>query len=96
MEGDQRRVDAGRSVPDRHRRRPTVGRAEVGDQATEGYSTLLIEYEIVATQVLGNGVSPEDIKVTDVDRRQRGDRFGNSRRSGQSRTPPGGANSQEE
>jgi len=36
--------------------------------ATEGYSTLLIEYEIVATQVLGDGVSPDDVEVTDADR----------------------------
>jgi hypothetical protein len=36
--------------------------------ATEGYSTLLIEYEIDAIQVLGNGVSPDDVNVTEVDR----------------------------
>ncbi len=36
--------------------------------ATEGYSTLLIEYEIDAVQVLGNGLSPEDIVVTEEDR----------------------------
>jgi hypothetical protein len=36
--------------------------------ATEGYSTLLIEYEIVSTQVLGEGVSEQDIVVTDADR----------------------------
>jgi len=36
--------------------------------ATEGYSTLLIEYEIVAAQSLGRGVSPEDIVITDADR----------------------------
>ncbi len=36
--------------------------------ATEGYSTLLIEYEIVAAQSLGAGVAPEDIEVTDADR----------------------------
>jgi hypothetical protein len=35
--------------------------------ATEGYSTLLIEYEINAVQVLGEGVSPDDIVVTDSD-----------------------------
>ncbi len=35
--------------------------------ATEGYSTLLIEYEIVAAQVLGDGVTPEDVVVTDAD-----------------------------
>ena len=36
--------------------------------ATEGYSTLLIEYEIVAAQVLGDGVAPEDVVATDADR----------------------------
>ena len=36
--------------------------------ATEGYSTLLIEYEIDAVQILGNGVEPEDIVVTQADR----------------------------
>jgi len=35
--------------------------------ATEGYSTLLIEYEIDAVQVLGSGVSQDDIVVSDVD-----------------------------
>jgi hypothetical protein len=35
--------------------------------ATEGYSTLLIEYEIDAVQVLGEGLSPDDIVVTDAD-----------------------------
>ncbi len=35
--------------------------------ATEGYSTLLIEYEIDAVQVLGNGLSPDDIEVTGED-----------------------------
>ena len=33
--------------------------------ATEGYSTLLIEYEIIAAQTLGNGVDPADVVVTD-------------------------------
>jgi hypothetical protein len=37
--------------------------------ATEGYSTLLIEYEIVAAQSLGKGVTPQDVEVTDTDRR---------------------------
>jgi hypothetical protein len=37
--------------------------------ATEGYSTLLIEYEIVAAQSLGKGVTPENVEVTDTDRR---------------------------
>ncbi len=36
--------------------------------ATEGYSTLLIEYEITAAQWLGRGVRPEDIQVTAEDR----------------------------
>ncbi len=36
--------------------------------ATEGYSTLLIEYEIVAAQTLGKGLIPEDIVVTAADR----------------------------
>lgn len=33
--------------------------------ATEGYSTLLIEYEIVAAQTLGRGMEPDDIVVTE-------------------------------
>lgn len=37
--------------------------------ATEGYSTLLIEYEIVAAQVFGGGVDPDAIQVTEADRR---------------------------
>lgn len=35
--------------------------------STEGYSTLLIEYEIVAAQTFGEGVTPEDIVVTSAD-----------------------------
>ncbi|VAW29903.1 hypothetical protein MNBD_CHLOROFLEXI01-3820, partial [hydrothermal vent metagenome] len=35
--------------------------------ATEGYSTLLIEYEINAVQTFGNGLTPEDINVTNDD-----------------------------
>lgn len=35
--------------------------------ATEGYSTLLIEYEIVAAQMFGKGVSPDDVEVTQAD-----------------------------
>ncbi|MDX1663616.1 MAG: hypothetical protein R3272_07475, partial [Candidatus Promineifilaceae bacterium] len=35
--------------------------------ATEGYSTLLIEYEIVAAQILGEGISPDDIRVSSAD-----------------------------
>ncbi len=37
--------------------------------ATEGYSTLLIEYEIVAAQMFGRGVNPDAIVVTEADRR---------------------------
>ncbi len=36
--------------------------------ATEGYSTLLIEYEIIAAESLGKGLTPEDVVVTDADR----------------------------
>ena len=36
--------------------------------ATEGYSTLLIEYEIIAAQTLGNGIAPDDIVITAADR----------------------------
>ncbi len=35
--------------------------------ATEGYSTLLIEYEIMSVQTLGEGVEPDDVNVTDAD-----------------------------
>jgi hypothetical protein len=35
--------------------------------ATEGYSTLLIEYEIAAVQTLGDGVEEDDIVVTNAD-----------------------------
>ena len=35
--------------------------------STEGYSTLLIEYEIVAAQTFGRGVDPADIIVADQD-----------------------------
>ncbi|MBE2220859.1 MAG: hypothetical protein IAF02_04930, partial [Anaerolineae bacterium] len=35
--------------------------------ATEGYSTLLIEYEILAVQTMGEGVSQDDIVVTNAD-----------------------------
>jgi hypothetical protein len=35
--------------------------------ATEGYSTLLIEYEIMAAQMLGKGVSLDDVEVTAAD-----------------------------
>ncbi|PID87194.1 MAG: hypothetical protein CSB13_00675 [Chloroflexi bacterium] len=35
--------------------------------ATEGYSTLLIEYEIVAVQTMGKGITPDDVVVTDAD-----------------------------
>lgn len=36
--------------------------------ATEGYSTLLIEYEIVAAQTFGRGVDENDIVITQADR----------------------------
>lgn len=36
--------------------------------ATEGYSTLLIEYEILSTQVFGPGLTPDDIVITAADR----------------------------
>lgn len=35
--------------------------------ATEGYSTLLIEYEIAAVQTMGDGVEEEDVVVTNAD-----------------------------
>lgn len=38
--------------------------------ATEGYSTLLIEYEMIASQTLGSGVAPEDIIITPADEAQ--------------------------
>lgn len=38
--------------------------------ATEGYSTLLIEYEVFAVQALGTGVNEDDIVVTDAHREQ--------------------------
>lgn len=38
--------------------------------ATEGYSTLLIEYEIIAAQTLGNGITPDDIVVTPDDQEE--------------------------
>ncbi len=36
--------------------------------STEGYSTLLIEYEIIAAQTLGNGLREEDVVITESDR----------------------------
>ena len=36
--------------------------------ATEGYSTLLIEYEINAVQLLGGGLTPDEIVITTEDR----------------------------
>ncbi len=38
--------------------------------ATEGYSTLLIEYEITAAQALGFGVDPDNVTVTELDVQQ--------------------------
>ncbi|GJM41335.1 MAG: hypothetical protein DHS20C20_16170 [Ardenticatenaceae bacterium] len=43
--------------------------------ATEGYSTLLIEYEIIAAQTFGNGVEESDIVVTEQDRDSAGRLF---------------------
>ena len=43
--------------------------------STEGYSTLLIEYEIVAAQVLGDGVNEDEIEVQPADLRAAGDRY---------------------
>ncbi|MCB0011575.1 MAG: hypothetical protein KDE34_06730 [Anaerolineales bacterium] len=43
--------------------------------ATEGYSTLLIEYEIVAAQVLGDGVTEDQIEVQPADLRAAGERY---------------------
>lgn len=40
--------------------------------ATEGYSTLLIEYEIIAAQTFGNGINEADITVTEQDREAAG------------------------
>jgi len=45
--------------------------------ATEGYSTLLIEYEIIAAQTFGAGLSEDDIVVTDQDRREAANLFNN-------------------
>jgi len=36
--------------------------------STEGYSTLLIEYEILSAQTFGRGVNPDDIVITDENR----------------------------
>ena len=36
--------------------------------ATEGYSTLLIEYEIMASQAFGDGIEEDDIVVLPEDR----------------------------
>ncbi|MEO1166281.1 MAG: hypothetical protein AAFV98_21065, partial [Chloroflexota bacterium] len=36
--------------------------------ATEGYSTLLIEYEIIASQTFGEGIEEADIVVLPEDR----------------------------
>ncbi|GAB5491501.1 MAG: hypothetical protein Phog2KO_17160 [Phototrophicaceae bacterium] len=38
--------------------------------ATEGYSTLLIEYEMIASQTFGDGIQPEDIIVLPEDTAQ--------------------------
>ena len=43
--------------------------------ATEGYSTLLIEYEIIAAQTFGNGIVEEDIVITEQDREAAGELY---------------------
>jgi hypothetical protein len=43
--------------------------------ATEGYSTLLIEYEIIAAQTFGTGLEPSEINVTEQDREAAGDLY---------------------
>lgn len=43
--------------------------------ATEGYSTLLIEYEIIAAQTFGRGISEENIVVTEQDREGAGELY---------------------
>ncbi len=43
--------------------------------ATEGYSTLLIEYEIIAAQTFGRGISQEDIVVLEQDREAAGELY---------------------
>jgi hypothetical protein len=43
--------------------------------ATEGYSTLLIEYEIIAAQTLGDGITPDDIAITETDRQVAAERY---------------------
>jgi len=42
--------------------------------ATEGYSTLLIQYEIVSAQTFGTGLEQDDIVVTDADRQTASER----------------------
>lgn len=43
--------------------------------ATEGYSTLLIEYEIIAAQTFGKGISEEDIVISEQDREAAGELY---------------------
>ena len=43
--------------------------------ATEGYSTLLIEYEIIAAQTLGTGVEQDNIVITQTDRQRATDLY---------------------
>ena len=45
--------------------------------STEGYSTLLIEYEIIAAQTLGNGLSPDDVVVTEADMQEAAELYAN-------------------
>lgn len=43
--------------------------------ATEGYSTLLIEYEIIAAQTFGKGINETDINITQQDRNAAGELY---------------------
>ena len=45
--------------------------------ATEGYSTLLIEYEIIAAQTFGRGVEEDSVIVTEQDREAAGEMYDN-------------------
>jgi hypothetical protein len=43
--------------------------------ATEGYSTLLIEYEIIAAQTFGRGIAEENIVISEQDREAAGELY---------------------
>jgi hypothetical protein len=58
--------------------------------STEGYSTLLIEYEIVAAQTLGRGVEPEAIVETELDRRAAIEMYEERHREAEEFAPLGG------